>query len=88
MLFRYIKFVDTTLDKEVCISAKNEEDVINYILENREQFELPDYFTTESGLNMYICDKDSLLLYWSYKSYLSDGIVQCKIEEIVADVVI
>lgn len=88
MLFRYIKFVDTTLDKEVCISAKNEEDVINYILENREQFELPEYFTSESEIDTYITDKDSLLSYWSYKSYLSDGIVQCKVEEIVADVII
>lgn len=96
MLFRYIKFEDMLIKSEVFISAKNEEDVINYILENREQFELPDYFTSESGLNMYICDKDSLCSYWNYQQYLNDvqnivlnkGLIQCKVEEIVVDVFI
>lgn len=88
MLFRYIKFVATIIKSEIFISAKNEEDVVNYILENREQFELPEYFTSESGLNMYITDKDSLEAYWSYQQYLNDGLIQCKVEEIVADVVI
>lgn len=86
MLFRYIKFEDGIIEKEVIFSAECIENVYDYIIQHPEQFELPDYFTSESEITVYITDKDSLLLYWSEKSYLSDGLIQCKIEEIIADI--
>ena len=85
-LFYYTKIVDCIITKQFIFSSNTEEDIIYYILQHPQQFELPECFTSESGINIYICDKESLFQYWSYQSYSTDYTIQCEIKEILPDI--